>query len=504
MQAYALICVGVRLIVTHTAGRSPRATVVHTQGGGTMRDNIVTVLGAASANALQPFNAQLLGTCTATGFVSSPAAGSGRSSSDRQYFYVNGRPVDLPRVAKTLNEVYRAFNSAQFPAAVLDFRLPTDAYDVNVTPDKRRVMLHAEDELLGALHDALTAAYDPSRRTLAVGNAAVSGPKSSMKSKRGSGPTRQSNEADWISDSKDTDADDEEEVVEDSEPELSLESDASGSQGEDERRASKRMRSGRAALEGHVAAAAVPAVDQMPVATGRLDPPPAPPSAAPAARHVPYSAARQSNSAGKPTAEQTLMHRYVLEPAPMLERFSGGQSGPAIDEDAVAASVSAVTTSGPAAETPVPIDVDGSGPEGMPTAMQQAPYDPDAPLSAQQHHAPGETAVLRFDLASLRVRLRRGDFVATLLSTDAASCVRTPGQAHCASSPHGRCVGCAWPSPKLRCFVAAGWCGRACRRGRRRLGCYRRVGAVFQARRFFGFARGGPVQPGLYSCNARP
>ena len=426
MQAYALICVGVRLIVTHTAGRSPRATVVHTQGGGTMRDNIVTVLGAASANALQPFSAQLLGTCTAAGFVSSPAAGCGRSSSDRQYFYVNGRPVDLPRVSKTLNEVYRAFNSAQFPAAVVDFRLPTDAYDVNVTPDKRRVMLHAEDELLSALHDALTAAYDPSRRTLAVGNAAVSGSKSGIKSKRGSGQARHANEADWISDSKDTDADEEEEAGEDSEPELSLGSDASGSQSDGERRASKRMRAGCAPLEGAVAAAAVLSGEEQPEAMGCLDPPLAPPSAAQASRHVPVTAAKQAKGAGRSTAEQTLMHRYVSEAVPMSERFNG-ESGAAMDEDAAVAPTSAAATPRPAAATPVAIDVDA--PRPVHAALQRAPYGSDAPLSAEQHRAPGETpAVLQFDLAALRVCFSvMQSQHACIALTDANICALTPG-----------------------------------------------------------------------------
>ena len=370
-----------------------------------MRDNIVTVLGAASANALQPFNAQLLGTCTAAGFVSSPAVGSGRSSSDRQYFYVNGRPVDLPRVSKTLNEVYRAFNPAQFPAAVLDFRLPADAYDVNVTPDKRRVMLHAEDELLTALHDALMAAYDPSRCTLAVGKAAVPGSKSGIKSKRGSGQARQNSEADWISDSKDTDAEaEEEEGGEDSEPEFSA-SDASGSQGQGDRRASKRMRSGRMQLEGVPGAAALLTGNQLPDAAGFVDSPPAPPTVAAAAHHVPYAAAKQAKSAGRLTAEQTLMHRFVSsESAPMPERVHDGEFGAAMDEEAVV-STNAAATRMHAAETPVPVDVDALEPAGGSAAMRQALNGAAAPLSAQQNCAQGETpAVLSFDLAALRVR----------------------------------------------------------------------------------------------------
>ena len=60
--------------------------------------------------------------------------GCGRGAGDRQFFYINGRPVDLPKVSKLLNELYRTFCPNQCPVAVLDFKLPTDAYDVNVTP----------------------------------------------------------------------------------------------------------------------------------------------------------------------------------------------------------------------------------------------------------------------------------------------------------------------------------------------------------------------------------
>lgn len=134
---------------------------------------------------------------------------------DRQFFFLNGRPVDLPKAAKALNDTYRSLSSpaaaSSKPMAVVDFRwagqgapamqhsalqqrcfkatalrgeacaahmpgvpclaprmlqlaglgssnpsamtacrsclrpgvplcrLPTDSYDVNVTPDKRKV-----------------------------------------------------------------------------------------------------------------------------------------------------------------------------------------------------------------------------------------------------------------------------------------------------------------------------------------------------------------------------
>lgn len=72
-------------------------------------------------------------------------------------------------MAKILNEVYRQFNASQTPMAVLEITLPTDSYDVNVTPDKRKVMLHREKALLQGLREAVEAAFDPSTHTYAVG-----------------------------------------------------------------------------------------------------------------------------------------------------------------------------------------------------------------------------------------------------------------------------------------------------------------------------------------------
>jgi DNA mismatch repair ATPase MutL len=45
------------------------------------------------------------GVLKCVGFVSKPREGVGRSDSDRQYVFCNGRPVDLPRVHRLFNEV---------------------------------------------------------------------------------------------------------------------------------------------------------------------------------------------------------------------------------------------------------------------------------------------------------------------------------------------------------------------------------------------------------------
>lgn len=58
------------------------------------------------------------------GLLSSASWGKGRSSADRQYFYVNGRPADLKMIQKVVNEVYKSFNTNQIPMAILDFTIP--------------------------------------------------------------------------------------------------------------------------------------------------------------------------------------------------------------------------------------------------------------------------------------------------------------------------------------------------------------------------------------------
>jgi DNA mismatch repair protein PMS2 len=89
------------------------------------------------------------------GHMSRPVVGKGRQTPDRQMFFVNSRPCTLPQVAKAFNEVYRSYNITQSLFVFADIRLDTEAYDVNVSPDKRTIMLHDQTALLESLKEAL-------------------------------------------------------------------------------------------------------------------------------------------------------------------------------------------------------------------------------------------------------------------------------------------------------------------------------------------------------------
>lgn len=176
VQAYALMSKHVRILCTHQSGKYGRANVLHTRGGedASVRENIVTVFGSKMVACMREVDVVLAGStgCKIVGYISKPEPGCGRAGADRQFYYVNGRPVDVPKIAKVVNELYRSFNAAQAPMVVLDFQLPLDSYDVNVTPDKRKIMLHLEQELLARTREALGELFAPSRYTYAVTPAA--------------------------------------------------------------------------------------------------------------------------------------------------------------------------------------------------------------------------------------------------------------------------------------------------------------------------------------------
>ncbi|EIW57082.1 DNA mismatch repair protein MutL [Trametes versicolor FP-101664 SS1] len=102
------------------------------------------------------------------GLISKFAVGSGRTGTDRQFFFVNGRPCSPSKVQKAFNEVYRSFNATQSPFIIADFVLPTNSCDINVSPDKRTILLHSENHLVQALRAALEEKYAPARSTFDV------------------------------------------------------------------------------------------------------------------------------------------------------------------------------------------------------------------------------------------------------------------------------------------------------------------------------------------------
>ncbi|CAE6458072.1 unnamed protein product [Rhizoctonia solani] len=108
------------------------------------------------------------------GLISKFAHMSGRLTSERQFFYLNGRPFEPKQIQKAFNEVYKSFNPTQMPMIIADFQLPGDVFDINVSPDKRMIMLHNETGLITSLKTALETAFSDARSTYEVNDGKLS------------------------------------------------------------------------------------------------------------------------------------------------------------------------------------------------------------------------------------------------------------------------------------------------------------------------------------------
>jgi len=177
LQAYALIATHARIVCTHIQPQegsgTKRSTILSTQASGSLRDNIVTLFGSKAASCIEQVDVPLgKGGARAVGFVSKATFGSGRTSNDRQFIFANGRPIDIPKLNRAANEVYRSHNAHGSPMLILDMQIPREEMDINVTPNKRTVMLQDEDAFVQAFRDALSAHYEPNRNTFSLENSA--------------------------------------------------------------------------------------------------------------------------------------------------------------------------------------------------------------------------------------------------------------------------------------------------------------------------------------------
>ncbi|KAF2668685.1 DNA mismatch repair protein MutL [Microthyrium microscopicum] len=182
LNAYACISTDVRFIVSNSPTKGKKNVVFSTQGNASTRENIANVFSAKALSSLLALdlkfdlNPSTLPSQSArtwstqndvvsreiqlVGHISRPVVGEGRQAPDRQMFFVNSRPCALPQLAKAINEAYRAYNFTQSPFIFANLIMDTNSYDVNVSPDKRTILLHDQTALLEALKTNLTELFE--------------------------------------------------------------------------------------------------------------------------------------------------------------------------------------------------------------------------------------------------------------------------------------------------------------------------------------------------------
>ncbi len=129
----------------------------------TDEENLGELLVDHNVTSSSEFNASV------RGFISKVGVGVGRSDNDRQFVFCNGRPVDMPKVAKALNEVWRKYEMKNKPAFIIDLKVSAGNFDVNLAPDKREVVIRHEFMIIDKMKEVVDQLYSPSRHTFSIG-----------------------------------------------------------------------------------------------------------------------------------------------------------------------------------------------------------------------------------------------------------------------------------------------------------------------------------------------
>lgn len=140
-----------------------KVPMLNSKGGAnsTMLDNIITIFGTESSKNLLPLNISVNENILINGYISNHSFGfGGRTNIDRQFLYINLRPIHMKRLSRLVNETYKLFNQSQHPVFVLNLQINSNMLDVNLTPDKTTISMQDEAKVLSEVQESLSQFYE--------------------------------------------------------------------------------------------------------------------------------------------------------------------------------------------------------------------------------------------------------------------------------------------------------------------------------------------------------
>ncbi|ODV59577.1 ATP-binding mismatch repair protein ASCRUDRAFT_81886 [Ascoidea rubescens DSM 1968] len=175
---YCLITENVRLkIFNILPKRNNKNLIIATKGlNNKLKDNIYSVFGSKIFNFKSlieiDFSLNLFSTSKVklVGYLSNPSPKMGVKSPSHQYIFVNSRPVILKNLKDLLNNLYKSFNLLQYPVFFLNLKINLNMIDINVTPDKRTILIQNETEILNLIKSKILDLYHNSDAEISKNN----------------------------------------------------------------------------------------------------------------------------------------------------------------------------------------------------------------------------------------------------------------------------------------------------------------------------------------------
>ena len=88
-----------------------------------------------------------------------------RNTPDKCFLFINDRPCDLPRLTRLIHQQYKEFVKGKYPAYFVNMTLEPGFFDVNVTPDKRTILIQQEESLFEWISQELNSLFEPFRQS---------------------------------------------------------------------------------------------------------------------------------------------------------------------------------------------------------------------------------------------------------------------------------------------------------------------------------------------------
>mmetsp|Transcript_22090 Transcript_22090/g.33512 ORF Transcript_22090/g.33512 Transcript_22090/m.33512 type:complete len:1094 (-) Transcript_22090:91-3372(-) len=169
IQSYAIHCLGIKINLIDIPDNGPEIVRLSTMHGTSrLEQTISSVLGSRFLSGMSRISLDSpAGEGSAwrvEGLVAKApmlTARDGSVARNAQFFCINGRPVNLPKISKAISDAWRMLEGASTekkrkkPACVLHFCLPKNSYDVNLSPDKRQVLLVDEPRICEVVHQGV-------------------------------------------------------------------------------------------------------------------------------------------------------------------------------------------------------------------------------------------------------------------------------------------------------------------------------------------------------------
>lgn len=182
LETYAIIRSDVRFSIVHVTNNKNRNVQLTTDGSGDMIKTVGRVFGNELKAHLMDVNFSFDVNYTKRGFLSSeelpnyvvrvtglvskPVFGMGRNANDKQLLFINKRPFTMKKLQKVFQDVYTSFVHLQKPVLIINLDIPPSAYDVNVSPDKRTIMLHNEVDVINCIRENLVDVFESSGQSV--------------------------------------------------------------------------------------------------------------------------------------------------------------------------------------------------------------------------------------------------------------------------------------------------------------------------------------------------